>query len=183
MTEARRQARRCSRTRNTSGRLAALEQALRANGQWSLPHPWLTTFVGDSQVESVVGHELAELTPADLGPMGQVVLSAFRRGAVKSRLLRLPADDLCYAFNLVRLPATDDASEIGRLVAANRAVYERVRDAGGTLYPVSAFPMSGEDWRRHFGPAWPAIHAAKRRFDPAHVLTPGYELFEPADRR
>jgi cytokinin dehydrogenase len=28
-------------------RLAPLEAALRANGQWALPHPWLTTFVGD----------------------------------------------------------------------------------------------------------------------------------------
>ena len=35
-------------------RLAALEAALRANGQWFFPHPWLTTFVGDSRVESVV---------------------------------------------------------------------------------------------------------------------------------
>ncbi len=29
-------------------RLAPLEAALRANGQWFFPHPWLTTFVGDS---------------------------------------------------------------------------------------------------------------------------------------
>jgi cytokinin dehydrogenase len=28
-------------------RLAALEQALRVNDLWSLPHPWVTTFVGD----------------------------------------------------------------------------------------------------------------------------------------
>jgi cytokinin dehydrogenase len=89
-------------------RLAALEQALRANGQWFFPHPWLTTFVGDSKVESVVGEELANLTPADLGTFGQVVLSAFRREAISSPLLRLPEDDLVYAFNLVRIPTTDD---------------------------------------------------------------------------
>ena len=35
-------------------RFAALEAALRANGQWRFPHPWLTTFIGDSRVESVV---------------------------------------------------------------------------------------------------------------------------------
>jgi cytokinin dehydrogenase len=56
-------------------RLAALEQALRANGQWWFPHPWLTTFVGDAAVEPVVAGELARLTPADLGPLGQVALS------------------------------------------------------------------------------------------------------------
>lgn len=158
-------------------RLAALEQALRANGQWFFPHPWLTTFVGDAEVEAVVSGELARLTPADLGTFGQVVLSAFHRQAVTSPLLRLPADDLCYAFNLVRIPATADAAVADRLVTANRALYERLRAVGGTLYPVSAFPMSRADWRRHFGAAWGRLRAAKHRFDPGHVLTPGYEVF------
>jgi FAD/FMN-containing dehydrogenase len=61
---------------------------------------------------------------------------------------------------------------------ADRAtIYERVRAAGGTLYPVSAFPMSRDDWRKHFGPAWERLRDAKRNFDPGHILTPGYEVF------
>jgi FAD/FMN-containing dehydrogenase len=158
-------------------RLAALEQALRANGQWFFPHPWLTTFVGDSAVQSLVARELSLMTPADLGPFGQILLSPFRRSAVRSPLLQLPADGLVYAFNLVRIPATDDRAEAARLVAANRAIYERLRAEGGTLYPVSAFPMSRADWRRHFGPAFRQLREAKRKFDPANVLTPGYEVF------
>ena len=158
-------------------RFAALEQLLRSNGQWFHPHPWLMTFVGDSKIESVVSGELDRLTPADLGTFGQVVLSAFRRPAVTSPLLRLPADDLLYAFNLVRIPTTDAVVEADRLVKANRAIYERVRAAGGTLYPVSAFPMSGDDWRQHFGSAWAQFRDAKQTFDPGHVLTPGYEVF------
>jgi len=158
-------------------RLAALEQLLRSNGQWFYPHPWLTTFVGDSKIESVVGDELDRLTPADLGTFGQVLLSAFRPEVIASPLLRLPADDLVYAFNLVRFPTTADAAEAERLVKANRAIYERVRAVGGTLYPVSAFPMSRDDWRKHFGSAWERLRDAKRTFDPQHILTPGYEVF------
>jgi cytokinin dehydrogenase len=158
-------------------RLGALEQALRANGQWGFPHPWLTTFVGDAAVQSVVTGELARLAPADLGPLGQVVVSPVLRASVSSPLLRLPPDALCVTFNLVRLPATGDAAEARRLVAANRAVYERVRNAGGTLYPVSALPMSPADWRAHFGSAFGRLGDAKRRHDPDHVLTPGYEVF------
>jgi FAD/FMN-containing dehydrogenase len=92
-------------------------------------------------------------------------------------LLRLPADNLLYAFNLVRIPTTDAAAEADRLVDANRAIYERVRAAGGTLYPVSALPMSRDDWRSHFGSAWRWLSDAKQNFDPGHVLTPGYEVF------
>ena len=158
-------------------RLAALEQALRANGQWWFPHPWLTTFVGDAAVEPVVTGELAELDPADLGPLGQVALSPVLRASVGSPLLRLPPDPLCYAFNLIRLPPTDDPVAARRLVAANRVVYERVRDAGGTLYPVSAFPMSPADWRGHFGAAFGLLSEAKDEHDPGRVLTPGYEVF------
>jgi FAD/FMN-containing dehydrogenase len=158
-------------------RLSQLEALLRGNGQWFLPHPWLMTFVGDARVEAVVGDALARLTPTDLGPHGQLSLSAFPRRSITSPLVRLPADDLCYAFNLVRIPATDDAREIARLVEDNRAFYSRIRDAGGTLYPVSALPMTRDDWRRHFGPAFDRLSAAKHRFDPANLLTPGYPIF------
>ena len=127
-------------------RLAALERLLRSEGRWSFPHPWLTTFVGDPAVESVAAGELAGLAPADLGPLGQVVVSPILRESVRTPLLRLPPDPLGFTFNLVRFPPTDDAAEARRLVTANRAVYERVRAAGGTLYPVSAFP-----WRRPTG--------------------------------
>jgi cytokinin dehydrogenase len=156
-------------------RLAQLEQALRTSGQWSLPHPWLTTFVGDARIEEVVGAELSRLAPADLGPFGQVVVSAFRRRSVTTPLLRLPADELCFTFNLIRIPATGDTAD--RHVADNRAAYERIRASGGTLYPASALPMSSEDWRGHFGSAHDSLHAAKQAFDPAGVLTPGYEVF------
>lgn len=158
-------------------RFAALEQLLRSNGQWFYPHPWLMTFVGDTNVESIVGDELERLTPADLGTYGQITLSPLHRAAMASPLLQLPANDLVYAFNLVRIPTADSAVETGRLVEGNRAIYERVRAAGGTLYPVSALPMSGEDWQRHFGSVWTRFCQAKQDFDPAHLLTPGYEVF------
>ena len=159
-------------------RLAPLEAALRANGQWHFPHPWLTTFIGDRQVESVVTAELAALKPpADLGPLGQIVLSPLRTSAISSPLLRMPSDELSYAFNLVRLPATDDRRAAGRLVEANKATYRRIKAAGGTLYPVSALALSRRQWRDHFGPAFVQLEAAKRRFDPNDTLTPGYEVF------
>jgi hypothetical protein len=158
-------------------RFVPLEQALRSSGQWFFPHPWLTAFVGDRNVESVVNDELAKLTPADLGTFGQIALSAFRRQAVKSPLLRLPSDGLCYAFNVIRIPTTDSAAEADRLVAANRTTYDRVLAAGGTLCPVSALPMCRDYWRRHFGSAFAQLSDAKREFDPGNVLTPGYEVF------
>jgi hypothetical protein len=67
-------------------RFAAFEAALRGNGQWFCPHPWLMTFIGDSQAESVVNAELEALNPAtDLGPFGQVALAPTRTSAISTR--------------------------------------------------------------------------------------------------
>ena len=64
-----------------------------------------------------------------------------------------------------------------RMVAQNRALYERIRNAGGVQYPVGAFPMSPDDWKDHFGPRWPRLRDAKQRDDPSNSLTPGYNAF------
>jgi FAD/FMN-containing dehydrogenase len=37
--------------------------------------------------------------------------------------------------------------------------------------------MTPHDWRRHFGGAWPALAAAKRRYDPGGILAPGQRIF------
>ena len=58
----------------------------------------------------------------------------------------------------------------------NKDIYQRVRAAGATLYPVSALPLSKAEWRDHFGPAFGQLEAAKQRYDPDRILTPGYDI-------
>jgi FAD/FMN-containing dehydrogenase len=45
----------------------------------------------------------------------------------------------------------------------------------GSHGAVSAVPFSQDDWAQHFGPAWDSMRRAKRRYDPANILTPGYQ--------
>jgi cytokinin dehydrogenase len=59
------------------------------------------------------------------------------------------------------------------MVAQNRSLYERLRRTGAMQYPVSAFPMSRDDWKDHFGPGWARFAEIKQRLDPANLLTPG----------
>src|SRR5215470_18537895 len=88
----------------------------------------------------------------------------------------LPDECVAFPFNLVRIPASKDAAQVERMVDSNRVLYDRIRGTGGVLYPVSAFPMSSEDWKDHFGMRWPLLHDAKRRYDPLGTLTPGYNV-------
>lgn len=152
----------------------AYADLLRSTGAWSDPHPWLLTFVPDDGAETVARDVLSALEPADLGDLGRVVFYPVSTGAIQTPLLRLPAGPVAFVLNLVRFP---HAARAGALVDQNRSLYERVRAAGGVLYPVSGFGVSPEQWRAHYGPAWSTVVAAKQRFDPRRGLAPGQGIF------
>ncbi len=102
-------------------------------------------------------------------------MSAWRRSAIRRPLTRMPDEDIIYRFQLSRtLPAGTDTQS---MIALNRALYERARDMGGYRMTSSAVPMTQADWMRHYGPVWPSVQAAKTKYDPKNVLTPGHGMF------
>jgi len=102
-------------------------------------------------------------------------MSAWRRNAIKRPLTRAPDEEIIYRFQLSRtLPAGTDA---GNMIALNRLLYERARDMGGYRMTSSAVAMSQADWKRHYGSVWQTVEAAKMKFDPKNVLTPGHGMF------
>jgi FAD/FMN-containing dehydrogenase len=61
---------------------------------------------------------------------------------------------------------------------ANRGMIERMRAIGGKVYPPFAPPLMRAEWEDHYGrETWLRLTAAKRTFDPNHVLTPGPGMF------
>jgi FAD/FMN-containing dehydrogenase len=102
-------------------------------------------------------------------------MSAWRRNAIKRPLTRMPDDEIIYRFQLSRiLPAGTDA---GSIIALNRKLYERAREIGGYRMTSSAVSMSQDDWKQHYGSVWQTVQAAKVKFDPKNVLTPGHGMF------
>jgi len=102
-------------------------------------------------------------------------MSAWRRNAIKRPLTRVPDEEIIYRFQLSRvLPAGTD---IGTMIALNRTLYERARSMGGYRMTSSAVAMSQNDWKQHYGSVWPTVEAAKAKFDPKNVLTPGHGMF------
>jgi len=164
--------------RDDAHSFAKFQQVLTSNGQWFHPQPWLLTFLRGSNAEAVAHAILDELTGADVGPFGRITCYPMSTTAAGTPQVRLPEEPVAYPFNLIRIPASSDRATAERMVAHNRVLYERIRDAGGTLYPVSAMPMSSDDWRRHFGPAWQRLREAMQHYDPGNVLAPGYDLLE-----
>ncbi len=147
-------------------------ELLHSTGHWSNPHPWLLTFLPGSAVEQTASDILDEVAPNDLGDYGLVVFYPITTGQITTPLFRLPAEDVVFPFNLIQLPSGDTA-QANRLVNQNRALYERVRAAGGVLYPVSGFPLSPVDWQEHFGDLWPTRHGGRMRCGYGPPTPPG----------
>ena len=156
---------------------ARFEQLLRSKGQWTNPQPWLLTFLRGSSAEQIAREVVDGMSAADIGPFGRMTFYPLRANAFRTPLVRLPDEEIVFPFNLIRIPISNDRLAAGAMVAQNRALYDRIRKAGGVLYPVSAFSMSPTDWQDHFGPRWPQLREAKRRYDPGNLLTPGYNVF------
>jgi FAD/FMN-containing dehydrogenase len=54
----------------------------------------------------------------------------------------------------------------------------RALTAGGKVYPPFAPILTQAQWQDHFGAeTWKRFAAAKTRFDPRNVLTPGAGIF------
>lgn len=141
-----------------------------------LPSPGMDLFLPDDATESFAAEILAGLTPEDTGG-GVVLLYPVPRNRLTRPFVPVPDSEVVFLMSILRVVNPPDDAVAQGMVADNRAIYEQGRDIGATHYPVGAVPKSPEDWRRHFGDRYAEFAAAKKRFDPRHVLTPGQGIF------
>jgi FAD/FMN-containing dehydrogenase len=148
----------------------------RSLGYFERPHPWCDLIVPASKLPAFAAEVLSEVSPAEYAPFAPILFYPFKRERLTRPLFRVPEEDTSFLFDLLRT-VTPQTRSIDDMVAHNRQLFERNREWGGTHYTISAIPLSPEDWKRHYGPAWEGLVAAKRRYDPDAVLTPGPNMF------
>ncbi|AXK33097.1 FAD-binding protein [Streptomyces armeniacus] len=157
-------------------RLAESVEQQKEAGLWDDAHPWLNLLLPGDDIEPLAAELLGRLTPEDVGP-GVVLLYPLLRERLRTPMLRVPDDAVPYLLAVLRSSPPEEPETIDRMLAANRTAYETVRERGGKQYPVGSIPFQPEDWRDHFGSAWPRLEAARRRYDPHGILVPGQGIF------
>ena len=141
--------------------------------------PWFDVFLPDESVESFVGKVVPELTEEDwAAPLGFVLLHGHRRDAFRRPRLRVPEDtEYVWLFDLLTTSRPGcDPGYAERMLRRNERLWAEAAALGGVLYPIGSQDRGPDDWRRHYGSTWPEVLAAKRRYDPAGILTPGVRL-------
>lgn len=148
-------------------------------GLTAIPHVWGDVFIPASRTESFVQSTLATLTPADLGPAGFILLFPIRNTFSRELAFRLPLEENVFLFDILTSGLPTDTGYVPTELAKARALLDRARAIGGTLYPIGSIPltMSKADWIAQYGPIYPVLKIAKALFDPARILTPGPAIF------
>jgi FAD/FMN-containing dehydrogenase len=149
-------------------------------GLWrGVLHPWFDMFIPGRAIERFVGDVLPTLTPDDVGMTGFFLLFPLKRSKLKRPQLRLPQDEWIYLFDILTANSVPgpDPEFAERMLKRNRSLFEKARALGGTRYPIGSVTFSRLDWCVHYGERYFEFAAAKRRFDPCNVLTPGVNIF------
>jgi FAD/FMN-containing dehydrogenase len=96
-------------------------------------------------------------------------------------MLRQPQEKQAFVVVLYRTVPANDASALARLQQSNRDLLARMTALGGKRYSPYSGVMSTGDWAAHFGPdVWRRLSAAKKKYDPNNVLSPGPAMFVAA---
>ncbi|WP_051300519.1 FAD-binding protein [Actinomadura rifamycini] len=104
-----------------------------ALGEWTRPHPWGMVFLPGDRAAALIEAELAATDPAGVGLSGVVLIKALRTGRVPG--LAVPRDPVL--LGMLRT-ASPGCASVPAMLAANRALLDRARTAGGTRYPVDS---------------------------------------------
>jgi cytokinin dehydrogenase len=140
------------------------------------PSPYLTMWIPEDGVKRMVGAVLATPAPANnFVRFGVWPLKPARHGRP---LLPMPKAETAFAFWLFRsAPPTDDTVLPAQL-ESNRSLLRLMGEVGGKRYAPYGMVMTREEWREHFGDSqWRRLAAAKKRYDPRGLLSPGPGIF------
>lgn len=152
-------------------------EMMRRTGLWETPHPWVDLFIPASRAEAFFDAALSQLeSPRD----GMILSYVLRRSRCHAPMLRLPDEERFFLFDLLRNVPGASSERIQHLLETNARLWRECIELGGTMYPIGAVPLSPDDWRRQYGPAWERLMAARRRFNPSGLLGPGPRLLAPS---
>ena len=93
-------------------------------------------------------------------------------------LFKLPAEDQAFAVWLFRSVPKDDTAALSAVMDSNRELLGRLAAIGGKSYVPYTMTRTPKEWTAHFGSdVWKRYSAAKKAYDPNHVLSPWPAMF------
>jgi len=155
-------------------RLDALFALWKRGGFWDMAHPWMECILPWSSAPAYISQVLANLPPQAVAG-GHILLWPARGTASRVPLFMRPASEFVMGFGILpAVPAQFLNEVLPRMKMASQASIMM----GGKRYLSGWMDFDAAAWKAHYGDQWPAVLAAKKRFDPQGILNPGFIKFE-----
>jgi cytokinin dehydrogenase len=117
-------------------------------------------------------------SPEDLAGLTDLDCTALDTRRFRRPLFQIPSDDCIFSMWLKRSTIKDVGPGLQAQLDANERILERALRLGGKRYAPYGGIVSSAAWAVHYGKGtYGRFQAAKKRFDPHGVLTPGTGVF------
>lgn len=151
-----------------------------APGRRIVGRPAMCVYVPASRARELMAPILA--SPADSAGISAIECVAFNSQRFRRPLFRLPSESRVFSCWALRTAYSDSAPDLPRQLELNSTFLKRALDVGAVRYPPFGGMTTPSDWRAHYGDSlYGRFAAAKRRYDPRGILTPGAGIFPRVD--
>ncbi|KAI4297690.1 hypothetical protein L6164_037569 [Bauhinia variegata] len=151
------------------------ELALRSQGLWDLPHPWLDLFVPKSRISDFNEGVFKGILLKQNLTAGYSQVYPTNRNKWDGRMSAITPDE--DVFYLVSLLYTSGFDQLKAYQTQNQQILQFCKDAGIQIKQYLSREETQERWVEHFGPKWKVFEERKAAFDPKHILSPGQRIF------
>jgi FAD/FMN-containing dehydrogenase len=151
-------------------RLDTVFDLWRRGGAWDFTHPWMECVLPWQTTPMYINRVLENFPPqAIVG--GHILLWPGRGSASTVPLFMKPQGEFVMGFGI--LPAFPKHLVDEPLVHLNMASQGAIM-MGGKRYLSGWIKFDQNQWKAHFGDAWPKVVELKKKFDPQGILNPGF---------
>jgi len=143
-------------------------------GTWEFMHPWIECILPWETAADCMEQVLAD-TPPGIQVGGHVLIWPAKGTTSRSKNFMVPEGENLVGFGL--LPAVPQKFW-GEMSERFENVSRMMIMFGAKRYLSGWVNFTPDEWKEHFGPRWDEMVALKRRYDPDHILNPGFLPFE-----
>jgi|CXWL01.1.fsa_nt_gi FAD/FMN-containing dehydrogenase len=157
-------------------RLVPVFEFWHRSGNWEMAHPWMEVIMPWDKTQEFIELIQSQLPPQALGVGGHVLVWPAHTGASDAPLFMRPPGDYVMGWGI--LPAVPHKF-LDQALAQLDLASELSMAYGGKRYLSGYITFkTKEQWAAHFGDKWGMVCAAKKKFDPDHILGPGFIQYE-----
>ncbi|KAF7851105.1 hypothetical protein BT93_L4542 [Corymbia citriodora subsp. variegata] len=156
-------------------RVRAEELALREQGLWNVPHPWLYLFVPKSRIADFNTGVFKNIVLRNNITTGLVPVYPMNNDKWDDRMSAvIPDEDVFYTVGFLHSSGFEDWQEFD---LQNKEVLLFCEDNGIKVKQYLPHYSTEREWMQHFGPKWRTFQESKAQFDPKILLSPGQRIF------